>query len=538
MSVKNNVNVRSVVHTVPMFRYAILVLIGVVMGEYCAWDAEWWLGILGVLVVGAAVCDRRNPMMSSVMVLAGVVAVGGFRISYSKDSEYKIEAVKSGVECKMAVITEPISRGKVLHFDGLVYESKEEKKLEGTKVRVSLLRDTITGKYQTIQIGDGIEGKVDVMPLTNWHRQNAHFDYVRWLHTRGFYSKVFVPIYKWEKTRVGWRDIGVVEMIKTKLLAYRQKILIQIAATGIDKTAFSVATAMALGNKAALTPEIHEEYSISGAAHILALSGVHLSIIYMMLTLILGRRRWWSSVLKLLMVWGYVLFAGMPISVVRAALMLTIWELTDMAGGEQRVLNVFGMTAFVMVMLNPQCVWDVGFEMSFAAVLAIISLGEPLREMIPKKWKRRNKKEQAMQPKTEKQLHWVLRYGWMTVVMSVAAQVGTMPLTAYYFGRVSVYFVLTNLVVMSLVTVIVWVTMIMAGIVAIDLMAGVQGGMVSYGLSKMLGWFAGGMNGILEWIAGLPGASIEGLDLSVVQVVAMYGIIITGVLFVNRKKII
>lgn len=533
------INTRSLIHTVPMFRYAIFIIIGIVLGDFFADDVDvrMWLFVLGLLVAGGIVMEKKHPQVCSVMILLAIAAVGAFRLSLSELGRFVFEEPWSGVETRMVVVTEPVVRGKVLQFEGLAYDVRDVEAANGTRMRISVLRDTITKRYEGIHIGDGIAAKIDVTPLENWHRLDSHFDYMRWLRVRNISCRAFVPIGKWEKEEWRKEDIGTFETMKLKALVFRQKILERIEWTGMEHDAFAVATAMALGNKAELTTELKEEYSISGVSHVLALSGVHLTIIYILLTLFVGKRRIAGSAVLIVLIWGYVLLTGMPISLVRAAGMLTIWEVLQMVDKRQKSLNVLGFTACVMVMVNPQNVWDVGFQMSFASVLAIISLKGAFMDIMPEKWKYKNKKERKRQTKTEHRMYGALRKGWMTVAISLSAQVGVMPLSAYYFGRIPLLFVATNLVVMFVISPIVGLTMLMALLCAVDVLMDLPGGGATYWLGAVLNWMVGKLNAVLGWIAGLPFASVEGVDVGLGMLVLVYALIIAGVVYANRRRL-
>lgn len=533
------INTRSLVHTVPMFRYAIFMIIGVVLGDFLSdlLDVRMWLIVLGVLVACGLITEKRHPQVCSVLILLAIVAVGGFRLQLNEMGKFVFDEPWSGVDSRMVVVSEPVIKGKVLQFEGLAYDVKDAAEANGTRMRISVLRDTITKRYEEIHIGDGIRARLDVTPLENWHRLDSHFDYLRWLRARNISCRAFVPIGKWEKEAWRWNDIGMMETAKLKALAFRQKILDRIEETGMEQDAFAVATAMTLGNKAALTTELKEEYSISGASHVLALSGVHLSIICMLLMAVIRKRRVGGSLLLIALVWGYVLLVGMPISLIRAACMMTVIEVSHMLDRKQKMLNVLGFTACLMVMVNPQSVWDVGFQMSFMAVLAIVSLGDAFDEAMPKAWRFKNRKETKKQTRFERLKYKFLRGGWMAVTVSLSAQIGVMPLTAYYFGRIPLMFMVTNLVLVIMVLPIVSGTIVMALFCVVDILLGVPGGAVTYGLGKILGWFVMMLNAVMGWIAGMPFASVEGADVGPGMLVGVYALIIIGVVYVNRRRL-
>jgi len=545
MSAKSNP--RSIIHTVPLFRVAALFLLGIVIGDLC----DGLVGFRSWLLIGVAVaaCSlvlyKVNTTLCNQMIFFSAVVAGGLRMSSAEDNRGMIEG-EGTIECKIAVLSEPIVRGKVVQFDakvdgegvlwqdgvGCIYRNKS---LAGKKLRISLLRDTITGYYKDVNLGDGLVARVDLSPLKEWHRQNAHFDYIRWLKARDFVGRGFVGIGKWKKTDLKCGDIGVYDYIRVNILRCREVILEEIKMSGMDDETFAVASAMALGNKSNLTPELRDEYTIAGAAHILALSGVHLAIIYMILSFLFGNVRKREKICVLTFIWVYVFFVGMPISVVRAACMLTIWDFLYMMEKHQRQLNVYGLTLLVMIVVSPESVWDVGFQMSFIAVLAIILFMKPINDLMPEKWKPKNKKEDRQLSKLVRQRRAIFRTLWYIGSASCAAQVGTAPLVAYYFGRVTVLFLITNFVVVPLSWIIIFGTLLMAFVVCVNMVVNGWLSMVVHAIGWFVGMVVKMQDFMLTEIAHIPIASIDGVDVNVVQVIAMYAIIVACAVWANRK---
>jgi len=540
-------NPRSIIHTIPSFRYAVLFLLGIVLGDKCGelLGLKEWMYMLIISMTCTLLSQKFSFRLCNIAFLLSIVLFGGIWKSLADEERISINR-EITVECKMMVLSEPIARGKVVQFDskvlndGAIYKSKEgnvyiNHRLAKAKLRTSLLRDTITGKYKSIHIGDALIARVDLSPLEGWYRQNAHFNYVRWLRARDFAGRGFIGIGKWEKTNMSWNDIDMFEYVRTKILGYRENILKEIKKSGIDNEAFAVATAMALGNKSALTPELRDEYTIAGAAHILALSGVHLTIIYLIFSYLLGKTRKRERISVLVSIWGYVLFVGMPISVVRASCMLTIWETISMLEGSQPQLNVFGATLLAMAAINPYCLWDVGFQMSFMAVFAIITFMEPINSLMPKKWKPMNRKQEKLLPKAERRKRKLCRTLWYIGSASCAAQIGTAPLTAYYFGRLSTLFLATNYIVIPLSWIIICGTLVIAFVAWMNIMVG--GWLII--ILQVAGWclsiIVKVQNYLLTLIAHIPMASIGNININAIQVMAVYAIIGAVAVWVNRK---
>ena len=284
---------------------------------------------------------------------------------------------------------------------------------------------------------------------------------------------------------------------KTYFLAQRAKLLDRLSESGVDGSVYAVVAVMTLGDKSQLTKELRDTYAVSGASHILALSGLHLGIIYTLLSLLLSRRRWQviSQVVIIVCIWLFVFLVGMSASVVRSAVMITVYALLSLGHRDKMSVNTLAFAAIVMLLFNPKSLFDVGFQLSFMAVLAIL-LFYPLFESV---WS-----QQFLFG------HRLFRWLWTTLAVSCAAQIGVAPLIAYYFGRFSCYFLLTNLVVVPAATLILYLSLLVLLIPS---------------LAYLLVYIVDVLNQLLLWITMLPGASIEGLHPTLLQVWMTYVII-------------
>ena len=292
-------------------------------------------------------------------------------------------------------------------------------------------------------------------------------------------------------------SVSRLDRSKTYFLAQRAKLLDRLSESGVDGSVYAVVAAMALGDKSQLTKELRDTYAVSGASHILALSGLHLGIIYTLLSLLLSRRRWQviSQVVIIVCIWLFVFLVGMSASVVRSAVMITVYALLSLGHRDKMSVNTLAFAAIVMLLFNPKSLFDVGFQLSFMAVLAIL-LFYPLFESV---WS-----QQFLFG------HRLFRWLWTTLAVSCAAQIGVAPLIAYYFGRFSCYFLLTNLVVVPAATLILYLSLLVLLIPS---------------LAYLLIYIVDALNQLLLWITMLPGASIEGLHPTLLQVWMTYVII-------------
>lgn len=289
-----------------------------------------------------------------------------------------------------------------------------------------------------------------------------------------------------------------IERTQQYFLHQRALLLERLESAGLSDDQYAVVAAMALGDKSALTRELKDTYSKTGASHILALSGLHLGIIYALLSMLIVGRRWQlvSQILIILSVWAFVFLVGMSASVVRSAVMLTVYALLAIGHRQKMSVNTLAFTAIVMLLISPQALFDVGFQMSFMAVFSIL-LFVPL----------------FYRPLSAKYLmtHPVVKWLVGMVAVSVAAQIGVAPLIAYYFGRFSCYFLLTNFIVIPAATLILYLSL---------------GTLLWPAIGTLLAGVVGTLNATLSYIATIPGATIDGLHPSAMLTASLYAVIL------------
>ena len=298
----------------------------------------------------------------------------------------------------------------------------------------------------------------------------------------------------WHRGGDGFSHLSNIQRLRLRALQWRSTLVQRIISPDDDSDAQAVLAAMVLGDKSELSKELRTTYSATGASHILALSGLHLGIIYLLLTqLTLGRRRLWlTQVPVVLGIWAFALITGLSTSVVRAAMMISLYAVFSLGGRRQSPLGVLSFTAIIMLLFNSDSLYDIGFQLSFMAMLGILIFVPLFERMVSIRW--------LME-------HRVVKWLMAMMTMSVAAQLTTAPLVAYHFGRFSTYFLLTNLLAIPIATLILYVA------VATLIVPAVAG---------VLGWLAEVLNAVLGWVSGLPLASIEGLHPSLLQVAMMY----------------
>ena len=434
---------------------------------------------------------RSAPLLLPALVLVAGIFGGYFLLGYSP----KEVAWPQGEVCyEVVVVSEVAEKDRTMGMDAVIVGS-------GHKLKCYVFKD---GRSRQLQVGNRLQLTSHIEPNRNW--QHGNFNYRRYLEVHGFSGQTFVKANHWKRKSDSWKGLSLWQRVKLHFLCYRHTLLERYRLLGASDAEYAVLAAMTLGDKTAMTKDLKEVYAISGASHVLALSGLHLGIIYVLLSMLVpGRRfRMLSQVLIVLSIWGFVLLVGMPVSVVRAAVMISICALLSIFHRNPVSLNSLSLAVICILLANPASIFDVGFQLSFAAMLAIL-LVQPLME--------------GMVSQAYLMKHPLLRWLWGVISVSVAAQIGVAPLIAYYFGRFSTYFILTNLVVIPAVTLILYLALVTLLLPVTAVL-----------LVKVVGW----LNTILQLIAtNLPYANIEGLQPTVLQTLAVYVILISSCLILT-----
>ena len=316
---------------------------------------------------------------------------------------------------------------------------------------------------------------------------------------------------------------GLSSFDKTILITQECRNTIQkhLRSLNIQEQDFAIVSAMTLGDKTSLTKETKDIYSISGASHILAVSGLHIGIIFQLFILLLGGRRRSipTIMLSITAIWAYVIFIGMPASAIRSATMISICCFAMLSHRKALSVNNLAFAYVIMLIYNPLYLFDISFQMSFMAVYSILLFYQPLEGLCSTS-------------------HFYTRWPWSMLCISIAAQIGTMPLIIYYFGRISCYALFTGFIAIPAATVILWLS---AAILLLTLLTHIP--LMSLLSEPLLHFAASGLisitqatNTALKLTTMLPGASIDGIKINIPQLCLIYFCIIVGYIFIRKTR--
>ena len=264
------------------------------------------------------------------------------------------------------------------------------------------------------------------------------FNYAAFLQRKGIGATAYVSAQEWLCTgnHQKFSLMSLAEASRNYLLQLYRKI-------ELSKNEMAVLSALTLGYKDELEPELREDFSYAGVMHILAVSGLHVGVIYMMLQLIFSiafrraKSKLLSTLFTLCALWLYAFMTGLPPSVIRATTMFSLVAIGTTLNRKSQIYNTISVSAFIILLGNPNLLFDVGFQLSYTAVIGIVYFQPKINSLF--KVKHRKLK-------------------WLTdlMIVSLAAQIGTLPLSLYYFHQFPNYFLVTNIIVIPLASMIIY----------------------------------------------------------------------------------
>ncbi|NIM34938.1 MAG: DUF4131 domain-containing protein [Hydrotalea flava] len=344
------------------------------------------------------------------------------------------------------------------------------------KIILYFQKDTALLRHiPAIQAGTLLLMQATVQPIANSGNPGA-FNYIAWCHRKGIYYQSFVPMRQCVVVTGGH-----LSTLQTTLWQLRKGVLQILDKYIPDKDARGVAAALLIGYRNYLDRELVQAYSNVGVVHIIAISGLHLGMIYGLLFFLLApleRSAKWRPVkycLMLSVIWLFTAIAGGVPSIARSAVMFSFIILGQWLNRNTHIYNNLAASAFFLLLYNPFNLWDVGFQLSYAAVLSIV----------------------LFQPIIQQQLNWpgLLKKIGQLMAITLAAQILTLPISWYHFHQFPVYFLLANIWVVPLSGLLLY------GLMALLLVHSWPAVAVLFGkfLNNGIEWMNAGITAIDHW---------------------------------------
>ena len=321
------------------------------------------------------------------------------------------------------------------------------------------------------------------------------FDYAGYLKRQGVGVTCYIPSGTWQIT-----DKSTDFSVRREADKWRNYLLDVYRKFNIQGDEFAVLAALTLGYTDDLNPDLRASYSATGAMHILSVSGMHVGVVYIIIAFLLGfldksqRKKVLKAIFIILFLWIYAFLSGLSAAVIRAALMFSFVALANCTGRKLQIYNTIFMSMLLMLLYNPFFLYDVGFQLSYAAVLSIIFF----QPMVDKLYQPTNK---------------ITRFIWEVFSVSMAAQLGTTPFTLYYFQQFPTYFLLTNFIAIPLSSLVIYLAICLFMVSFIAYLSDFVGLLLKWSL-----WL---LNHFIVWVENMP-YSVWHISLDIRQTIVLF----------------
>ncbi len=480
----------------PLVRLLLPLLLGIVCYAYFPeWQYAHQLGI-GVLVLTIMAYAWRSLRSSykyravwGLLLFFCWASLGYIRTQqhdqYHQGSHFRYHVSQSDEQkfVRFRLLEPPLEKAKSHQLKvevQAVYDSLDRYATSG-KAIIYLQKDSLVSQ---LQYGDVLIAPYHFKPIQEALNPNA-FDYKSYLAQSNIHHQAYLKSGEW--SYLNQNEGHAIFHALYQLRRFCQQSLAQYIH---DPDALAVASALSLGDKRFLHVDLQQTYAHTGAMHVLAVSGLHVGIIWGVLNAFLfplarmGRiGRSTKTLLLLIGVWIYALLTALPPSVFRAAVMFSFLIVGLSLKRYTNTYNIIAGSALCLLLWNPFLLWQVGFQLSYTAVVGIIYFQPKIYQLLDCK-------------------SYATDWAWQLSSVSVAAQLGTLPLSLYYFHQLPTYALLSNLIVIPAATLTLSLAMLLFTTCILPISAG-----ISQLIGDLLSYLLQGQNYLLFQLSQLPQAT-------------------------------
>ena len=294
---------------------------------------------------------------------------------------------------------------------------------------------------------------------------------------------------------------------------FRSGLIGKLKKVGFGDEQLGVIQALLLGQRNDISEETYTNYKNAGAVHILAVSGLHVGILLLLLQFLLQplkrlpKGKTTKLVAIVMLLWGYAFVAGLSPSIVRAVTMFSFLAYAMYLNRPANTFNILALSMFFILLVRPLFLFQVGFQMSYAAVFAIVWLYPKLQRF----WYPKN---------------WLLQKGWQLLSVSIAAQLGVLPISLFYFHQFPALFFVSNLLIVPFLGAILGAGILILGLTHFDILPKF--------LVSMYDMLIQGMNSVIAWVARQEAFLFSDIPFDEIQLILGYAIIL-GVIITFSK---
>ena len=491
----------------PMLRILPALMLGIVLEWYLQIPFVWLVALLLVFITATVVFSfnrfLNNRVRFGISIQLLFMSIGSMLVWLNNTNNQPHAITKKYADSAVVVATlqEPLVEKNKSYKAEATVQIVENNQLQHVKgnIIVYLQKDS-NSTMPLLSYGSQIIFKKPLQLIRNAGNPGG-FDYQRYCAFHGLYYQIFLKENEYEITAV-----KVIIPFKQMLFDLQQWVLQSFRKFIPGSKEAGVAEALLIGYRNDLDVDLVQSYSNTGVVHIIAISGMHLGLIYGLLVLIFrpfGKRKSvliLRAVVIILLLWIFSLLTGAAPSIVRSAIMFTFLVLGETQKRKASIYNNLALSAVCILLFDPFALWDVGFQLSYAAVLSIAIFATPISNW----WYNKSR---------------VIRFFWQLNAVTLAAQILTYPIVAYHFHQFPNLFLITNVIAVPLSSVILYGLLLLLALSWIPLVAEFIGLVV-----KWLIWF---MNSFITAVSKISFALIDGIYFTIPQAAVLL-IVITA----------
>ena len=487
----------------PFIRFLIPMIIGIIL----QWHLEiqpvilWLLFFVSLIVTIAfffiPFFERYNLSWVNGLSIAGIFIATGGLLSWHKNIQHDKDwfgiEYQNGNSIVVTLLEDPTEKTKSFKANATVDLILRNDSCIQTKGTIILYfkKDSL---FPDLAYGSQLVINKPLQEIKNSGNPGG-FDYKRYSLFQGITHQVYLKENEFEILPTTDK-----KRVQQFINASRAKVISILRKNIKGEKQLGLAEALLIGYKDDLDKTLVQSYSNTGVVHIIAISGLHLGLIYWLLGLIckpLQKRKnlkWVRFILIISGLWLFSLLAGAQPSVLRSAVMFTCILIADSFDRRSSIFNGLAFSALILLCINPFWLWDVGFQLSYAAVLSIVIFMQPIYNWFYIKNK-------------------ILDFVWKLNAVTIAAQILTVPISIYHFHQFPTTFLLTNFIAVPLSSLILLGEILLCIVSVIPFVAAFVG--------KILSWLIWIMNSYIERIELLPFALWDGLQVSTIQTILL-----------------
>ncbi|MEO6330221.1 MAG: ComEC/Rec2 family competence protein [Ginsengibacter sp.] len=505
----------------PFLRLALPLILGILLQFYLQLESPQIIvagvgfitAFLSFQLLPLALRFKLQPLQGFIIHL--IIVVFGLLLTYQKDIRHQQNwfgnLYYEGDYLALNINEPPLEKSKSFKADALVENviSNHTVKPVSGKIVIYFVKDSMIAP---LKYGDRILVKKKLQEIQNSGNPGA-FNYKRYSAFKQIFHNVFLKKGEW--VTLPEKHINKFNQF---LFSSRQKVLniLHDNMQGNDDQ-LSIAEALLIGYTQDLDKDLVQAYSNTGVVHIIAISGMHLGLIYVMLVWIFARIPYLKKlkllriILVLTCLWLFALLTGGGASILRSAVMFSCIIFGDIFSRKTSIYNSLAASAFILLCFNPFYLWDVGFQLSYLALSGIVIFQKPIYHLIFVKNKWLNKI-------------------WELTAVSLAAQILTFPICLYYFHQFPTIFLFTNLLTVPLSTIILFVEIFLVAFAWIP--------EIGLWVGKLTWWLIWLMNKIILFFNNLPYALWDRIPATVISTLLLYAVVgCAGFWLMNKSKI-